>query len=712
MKKRYAVAGLLVLILVLAPTSRLVLASISTNDPSVTSPRPDVVSVPTVTLRAASGAAIAFKTQNGKAIDNVPPQTLALPHLVLFRNDALTDPEERTLIVEVTSIPVISAGVTVTLEVMTQHGNPDADADAGERITVWRESQQVDKALNSTQTGGTVLFSHEFAETVMSEAEMIATPTDYFRVDITVTTPQHPATNPRHVFGEDYALLMENQSVTRLPKVQEESKGAAPDELIIYYCDMFPFQKSDDDVSTRLLRKDIPGFVRTQLVPQMVEAFRVETDVWGFPWYHAWTSYRRGEDAERLSVALTERETWFHGWAPFYARPGISINVNRGNNASYDSLADGIISSFYHELFHNLQRGINQHIGGDGDVDGQENAWQWFSEGTSVLASSVGQPAVHFGRSTAERYHAFNANHFLASGKKKYASLFPYAAVIYWRFLYEQCGGMKDGVENPATGMQVIRRALTALYSKDIVDIGSSTDLVENLPPIMDRALATSSCPFQTHEDSLIHFARAVGALRLDGGRCAGPGTPTGCGFYDPNKLYVDPPLNTITYTGVEQEVSGYLWNSFGMEFIDVVLDPAADGRPLKIKVQPAPGASAELRVELYKLMVSGSDAKPQRIPAQATAPEALTGASPDGHLTYTIPAVDTSQYNRLGLIITRVDAKERSDPFGEYTILLHPESEQGKAFRVRSAPRKRRGRCGTLGVEERGTGSASLLRL
>jgi hypothetical protein len=34
------------------------------------------------------------------------------------------------------------------------------------------------------------------------------------------------------------------------------------------------------------------------------------------------------------------------------------------------------------------------------------------------------------------------------------------------------------------------------------------------------------------------------------------------------------------------------------------------------------------------------------------------------------------TEYNRLGLIITRVDAKERLDPTGAYTIALHPDAD------------------------------------
>ena len=65
--------------------------------------------------------------------------------------------------------------------------------------------------------------------------------------------------------------------------------------------------------------------------------------------------------------------------------------------------------------------------------------------------------------------------------------------------------------------------------------------------------------------------------------------------------------------------------------------------------------------------------AGPQRVPTQTTTPQVLTRTNADDHLSYVISAIDTSAYNRLGLIITRVDAKEGSDPIGEYIIVLYP---------------------------------------
>jgi hypothetical protein len=621
--------------------------------------------------------------------EGAPPQALDLPHLVLNRNGALTDPDERTLIVEVTGIEVPLPGVTVTLKVETQHGDPDLGGGADKRIPVWRESQWITNTLGSTQTAVTMGFTHEFGETVISGTETVATPTDYFRYNIAVIDASHPVTTPLLAFSADHAFLMENQWIAPLPEVQEESDGAAPDELIVYYCDMFPFQKSIHDPTTWLPREDVTGYVGTELVPAMIEAFRVQTDEWGFPWYDAWTSYRRGKDTERLSVALADGRTWFHGWAPSRAHSGISIKVKGGANAHYDTLTDGIMSTFHHELFHNLQRNIDQVNGGDGGVAGEEDAWKFFSEGMAVLASSVGQPAVQFARTTVPRAYMSKANNFVAGGgllggdlNTSYERMSPYHAVIYWRFLYEQCGGMKDGVEDPAAGMQVIRRTLMALYAGDIVDAGSSTDLVGKVPEIMDRALGGSSCPFNTYEESLIAFARAIYALRLDGGRCIEPGSPAGCGFYDPDNLYNDPPLSTITYigttityTGADHRHQDGIGSSFGMDFADVILDPAADGQPLTIKFYPAPGADAAFNVQLWKLMDPGTGARPRRVPAQTASTEILTRAGPDGHLSYVIPAIDTTAYNRVGLIVTRLDAKESSDPIGEYTILLHAEN-------------------------------------
>ena len=73
------------------------------------------------------------------------------------------------------------------------------------------------------------------------------------------------------------------------------------------------------------------------------------------------------------------------------------------------------------------------------------------------------------------------ANRYLLWGGGRFQDLIanydqvdPYYAAFYWRFLFEQCGGMQDGVQDPAAGMEIVRRALTVLYAGEIVDISAS----------------------------------------------------------------------------------------------------------------------------------------------------------------------------------------------------------------------------------------------
>ena len=108
-----------------------------------------------------------------------------------------------------------------------------------------------------------------------------------------MTDADHPPTNPLHALSEDYAFLMENQWIARLPEVRETSPGAAPDELIVYYMRHGPLSPQCLRPATWLPREDVTDYVGTELLPQMVEAFRVQSDEWGFPWTPAWISYRR-----------------------------------------------------------------------------------------------------------------------------------------------------------------------------------------------------------------------------------------------------------------------------------------------------------------------------------------------------------------------------------------------------------------------------------
>ncbi len=606
-------------------------------------------------LQAASGATVAFEAQDGASRE--------LPYLVLTRNSTLTDEVERTLSVELTGIVLPPAGATLALAVETQH--PDPDGDTGVRIPVWSASQRITNSTGITQTGVAVSLSHTFLATLGADGG--TTPTDYFHVRVSVLDAGQTGDSPLYTFDQDHAFLMEQQWIEPLPEVAEDSPGAAPDELIVHLCDMFPFRRDARDPDAWVPRAEVQAYVQGELVPAMVEAFRTQSGAWGLAWSEAWTSYRPDDGANRLSVALSDGETWFHGSAPTKGNAGISINTN-GGRAEYETLTDGLMSTFYHELFHNHQRNLHQALGGTGDVNGAGSAWDFVAEGTAVLASAVGQPEVELDRTWGSRGYLSHVAGFLGREgvvggdlNESYETLNPYRASVYWRFLYEQCGGVRDGVEDPSTGMQVIRRVLETLYAGEGVDILSSADLVTAMPQVMDRALDGSACPFQTYEDSLVAFAGAVYALRLGGG------------FHDPNGLYPVPPSDTLAYAGgevtyaaAEQDDPAGIPSSFGIDLIEVMLDPRVQGHSLTVELRGAPGAAAQFRVQLWTL-----DAGDGSSPALVGEPVRLEVAEDGAHLVRALPA-GGSTYDRLGLAIVRVDSGEAADPAGAYTLVLH----------------------------------------
>jgi hypothetical protein len=100
------------------------------------------------------------------------------------------------------------------------------------------------------------------------------------------------------------------------------------------------------------------------------------------------------------------------------------------------------------------------------------------------------------------------------------------------------------------------------------------------------------------------------------------------------------------------------------MDFIEVRLDPALHNRRLVVEFQ-AQGGGARFDVQMWRL-----DAGEVRPRALTGHPEA-TVPGQDGLHVYTIPQMDATAYDRLALIITRLDADEAVDTEGGYTITL-----------------------------------------
>jgi hypothetical protein len=624
----------------------------------------------TVTLKTATSATILFKAENGKEVTAPASQVRKIPHLVLNRNGVLTPSFERTLLLSLENLIVPKSGLYAHLIIETQHSDPDLGRKNRKRVQLWNETKFIPYSGDAQQLVS-VGFNIVIQGLLQHQQKSIRTPTDYYSYRLIVLDPQG---NILRVISEEYAFLMENQWRVPLPKVLEASPNAAPNELLIYYCDMIPFQADLRDPDTQIPRQAVGRYIQTELIPAMMDAFETQTNLWGLPWYKEWSNYRADEDPKTLSVALGEYSTWFHGPAPSIGHALISIRVD-GGFREYSNITDGILSVFHHELFHNQQRNINLHFGNKGNIAGKDEAWKLFTEGTAVLASFVGQPTVQFEPATRMRAYLKRANAFIGSDGQFIGDLnrnyqeAPYHFAIYWRFLYESCGGINDGLEDPATGMKVIHHVLETLYKGEIVNVNSSNDVTAGLPRILNVALQdTPTCPFHTYEESLIHFARAIYLLRLENGRCSTSYNSTYCGFYDPRRLYQTPPAEDfLIQAGSTTQINGSISTSYGIDLLELELDPSAEGKTLKLIFKNISDPEDKFHVELWKVKTLQSEAEPESYSAQMG--EAKSMRTENGYLTVEVDDLNINEFNKLGLIITRMDSFENKEETGRYLI-------------------------------------------
>jgi hypothetical protein len=647
-------------------------SSLSPADVSTTASTAIIEKESVQTLHDASNVRIALKTPVDATIsfrqeDSPDTTTQKIPHLVLKRNGVLTPGFERTLLVSVNHLSIPKDGLFVDLTIETQHDDPDLSQGKSNKIEVWHEIRFVPYTSDSVQSAS---FQITFNQTVRPDRTTISTPTDYFRYRLSLIDAQGEKLQQ---IQSDYAFLLENQWSVPLPKILEDSPKAAPNQLLVYYCDMFPFQRHKQDPGSQLKRQEVQRYIQTTLIPAMVDGYEIQTNLWQMPWYREWINSRTDEDPKTLSVALGEYKTWFHGTSIFLGTSMIFIRVD-GAFGEYPTLTDGILSVFHHELFHNQQRNISFHFRRSGNLAGKDNAWQMFSEGTAVLASAVGQPDVElepmkWPRSYVQRVKAFLGEDGLIGGglNESYTEI-PYHTAIFWRFLYEHCGGLVNGNENPAAGMQIIRHVLEVLYQGKVADINSSSDAAGALPAIIDLALQeTPSCEFHTYEQSLLQFSEAVFLLRMQNGRCTEVIEERDCGFFDPHHLYPMPNAEIYSVaTNAATSIEGSVPSSYGIDLIELKLDKTLNHTSNRILVEASSSAQDQVCMEVWQIKTHESQSDGVSIPVA----EPRSICTQDGYAALEIDSANIDNINGIGIVITRLDAHERLDS-GEYSLKI-----------------------------------------
>ena len=428
----------------------------------------------------------------------------------------------------------------------------------------------------------------------------------------------------------------------------------------VTYATLFPFAKGLNDRLNKLPPGAVTDFIAYQFVPIIVDTWNTQFDTWGFghPIHPDW------DPDKVVEVFVTDPPYALFGGTGTYhtsvfkdGRPYPQRRLwwHAANDSfqAYETLEDAYRAVFAHEFFHLMQWNIILSAGCS------TNRWtNVLIEGQGKFAPSVMHPETEIGSQRADGLdseYGGAANRFLAlrlNSSYKDLEVDPtdkYDAALYWRFLYEQFDD---------TG--VIRVALEEMACH------YDPDIVAGIGGVMDRTFQRLDGPFRTFEESLIAFARANYALRLENGRCEAADLAACEGLYQgPKGMYVDPPLEAaLLHDGSPLTYEGAIPSSFGMDFIEVALDPALQGRPLTLKFR-GEGSVARFNVEVW-LLGPGLE-KPRAVTLQ---PETVP-QNQDGAHVYMLPSLDITTYDRLALIITRLDPDEATDPTGRYSITL-----------------------------------------
>jgi len=494
----------------------------------------------------------------------------------------------------VNHVPIPLEGVTVTVEVKTQHGDPDNGGSPVDRITVWRETRFISNTWGFTLTTY-VMFSREFmTNTNLSATKPISTPTDYFLYNIYINDPHVPAIGP-----VEHAFLMENQYEADLGT--DDATGI-DHSVRVHHCDMFPFGQGNT-IASWLPRAQAHTHVNSSLIPMMQEIFDTEVNNWGFESLHP------GWDEDRVvEVYVSEGDTYFHlgggvyhyghydgvKWTP---EQRIALDSNFVTYQLASSLDEGERSAFSHEFFHSMQHSIGLHE----NYTPASAAWSYVIEGQAILAQSVASLS-----SPNDAHYVLDANQYLRdllNTSFEVMNLYPrdgghcYEAALYWRFLFEQSGG----VGNPAQGMEIIRSILREMATRT-----STEDFLTNFGPAMNNAFAANeNAPHENYEESLLAFARANYSLRLDDSE-----------YYEQpgNPVYTEPPTDSwppyrLGDSGPVYH-TGEITSSFGMDFAEVKMIGLVSGTvlssPLVIRFEQSNPAE-EFHVQFLHLAPGNS---------------------------------------------------------------------------------------------------------
>jgi hypothetical protein len=550
-----------------------------------------------------------------------------LPVLYLHHERTPSAARERTLRVEVSGLV---GGVPIDLEVISWHAD---------RAT-WEPHRQARRVLLPDRACTT-----EEPCIVDWTLDAMASASDLYRLVLRDAQGEILWANPDPERPDLVALDMWQVSVGDYA-------------LRVIYGALFPFARGEKALYHRLAPDQVHSLVAGQIVPILLEAWKTQLGSWGFgPIHPDW-------DADKVVELIVTPPPYalFGGTGTYtvaefgdgspYPERRIWLLPNHNTFQAYDTLENGLKVILAHEFYHLVQRNVLLWTGCP--------AAKWtnlFIEGQANMASSVQYPELELSRQhlvVGVSEYSAAVGHYLGSGLEySYADLGApgrtYDAALYWRFLYERYGSMR-----------VLRTALEEMACRPVGEVAVTLD------QIMDAALARTDGPFATFEGSVVAFAEANYALRLADERCRARDASMCDGRYrDPEGMYPAPALAAeLPYAGSSVGYAGSVPASYGADLIEIPLDLKANAQPLSIVLQ---SASAQFSVRAWRLRGEGSEMR-----ALTPHPEALSGDCRGG-CRYTIRRLNLQRYDRLVLIVVRLDPHERADPIGSYGLTIEP---------------------------------------
>jgi hypothetical protein len=133
--------------------------------------------------------------------------------------------------------------------------------------------------------------------------------------------------------------------------------------------------------------------------------------------------------------------------------------------------------------------------------------------------------------------------------------------------------------------------------------------------------------------------------------------------------VYTDPRLEAeLEYDGAILGYSGAIPASYGMDFLEISLTPELKDQPLTIRCE-GDGTTARFHVQIWSLGTREGEAQTFTPNPEIIAYDVYGNDDPG----YLIPHLDTTLYDKLVLIITRLDPGEMADAQGDYHITLVP---------------------------------------